>query len=49
MKFDECLSCSSYSKIQFMNATLTNFPISRSLPGHLNPYYGHVYIPVFML
>ena len=27
LKFDECPSCSSYSKIRFMHATITNFPI----------------------
>ena len=28
MKLDDCPSCSSYSKIQFMIATRTNFPIT---------------------
>ena len=46
VKFDKCLSCSSYSKNRFMNATITNFPISLVLTLEeyilLSVYYCYI-------
>ena len=48
VKFDECPSCSSYSKIRFMNATITNFHISLVLKLEeyilLSVYYCYNFI-----
>ena len=40
MKLDDCPSCSSYSKIRFMIATRTDFPIT--LVILLSIYYSYV-------